>query len=269
MRTHPDRPWRGVNPPIHSHHHNSSVHNSSDIEDDYDEVVVAHAIDMSKSSSLPRWQKTGKRGRKSTSVYDAAENLVLMSLRYNHFIAVMSMVVEPKSHQSSMIPCNRKNIHETSTSQKHVAKKIKFYLSDSLKLGNNINGCESYKVNRGEGNLVQSKGERILVNIDSDEEIENDSGSMKVEEAIQDHVGNFGERKKVMKLLVKKLKAPNAESETQKKVNGYVCDICWKSFPTFQGLRGHRSIHSKEDNNVMDMVESESSDYAIVNDATL
>ncbi|CAL0299302.1 unnamed protein product [Lupinus luteus] len=98
-----------------------------------------------------------------------------------------------------------------------------------------------------------------------------DYGSMNIEDAIQDHVDNFDERKKkVMKLLVKKLKTPNSESETQKKVNGYVCDICCKSFPTFQGLGGHRSIHNKEKNNAINMAESKSSDYAIADDdATL
>ncbi|OIV90919.1 hypothetical protein TanjilG_16879 [Lupinus angustifolius] len=173
MRIHSDRPWRGVRPPIHSHHHNDK-HISSGFEEDHDDEydeVVASDIDISKSSSLLRWQKTGKRGRKSSNVYQAAEILMYMSSRSNDFLDIKSMMGEPKNHQPSTISCKRKNIAEASIS-----------------------------------------------------EIKKNFESMNVEDAIHDHIHN----------LVKKLKVPP---------------------------------HNKEKNNIVDMVESKFSYYAITQDA--
>ncbi|CAL0310946.1 unnamed protein product [Lupinus luteus] len=274
MRSHPERDWRGICPPIHSDHkynNNNNKHSSSsssriyDLEDDYDndddcDEVVEPAIDLSKSCSLPRWQQTGKRGRKSTSVYEAAENLVFMSLRYTKsFAPDESMVVEVYK---------RRNIGEASTSQNHAPKKIKFNVSGSLKLENQNDVCDSYK------------NERVSLNMDYKEELEKDSGSINNKEAIEDH--SFGVKRKMMKkvnkLLLKKPKDhEDSESEdksflnnetTQKKVNGYKCDICLKSFPTFQGLGGHRSIHNRKKNNVLNIAESKSSD-TVADDANL
>ncbi|CAL0310708.1 unnamed protein product [Lupinus luteus] len=184
MRTHPNRPWTGVRPPIHSHHHKRS---SSDLEEDRDDVDDDR-VDISKSFSLPKWQKTGKRGRMSTSVYDAAKTLMLMSSRNYNCHAIKSMMAEPKFHQSSMIACKRKNIGEVSTS-----------------------------------------------------EIKKNHGSMTIEGAVQDHADNVDEKEmKLMKLLVKNLKVPNSESETNKKVN-----------------------------KVINMAELKSSDHAIVDDGTM
>ncbi|OIW05055.1 hypothetical protein TanjilG_02762 [Lupinus angustifolius] len=189
MRIHSDRPWRGVRPSIHSHHHNDKHISSGfeedhdDYDDEYDEVVASN-IDISKSSSLLRWQKTGKRGRKSSSVYQAAEILMYMSSRSNDFLDIKSMMGEPKNHQPSTISCKGKNLSEAS-----------------------ISG------------------------------IKKNFESMNVEDAIHDHVHNFDEKEiKVMKLLVKKLKVP---------------------------------LHNKEKNNIVDMVESKSSYYAITQDATV
>ncbi|OIW13238.1 hypothetical protein TanjilG_14171 [Lupinus angustifolius] len=277
MRSHPERVWRGICPPIHSDHkynsnnNNNNKHSSSsssriyDLEDDYDygddcDEVVAPAIDLSKSYSLPRWQQTGKRGRQSTSAYEAAEILVFMSLRYNKsFASDESMVDEPKSPESLIISYKRKNTGEASTSQTHAPKMIKFNVSDSLKLENQNDGCDSYK------------DERVSLNMDCKEEIEKDSGSISIKESTQDH--SFGVRKKMMKkvngLLLKKPKGQDSESEdknflskesTQKKVDGYKCDICLKSFLTFQGLGGHRSIHNRKKNNVLNIAESKYSD---------
>ncbi|KAE9598386.1 putative transcription factor C2H2 family [Lupinus albus] len=274
MRSHPERDWRGICPPIHSDHKhkhnndNNNKHSSSssslsyDLEDghsyDYDEV----AIDISKSCSLPRWKQTGKRGRKSTSVYEAAENLVLMSLSYSKSFATdESMVFEPNSSlQSLLISCKRNNIDElASTSENHASKKIKFDQND---------GFDSYKLNMREGCCL------------SELKVEKDSGSISIKEPMQDH--SFDVRNKMMKklnkLLLKKPKGQESEESeeksfvsnetSQKKVNGYQCDICWKSFPTFQGLGGHRSIHNRKKNNVMNIAESKSSD-TIADDATL
>lgn len=282
MRSHPERDWRGVCPPtIHTDNKNTSScslssdsmekYKESDYDDDYVGKDIAPndppTIDLSKPS-LPRWQKTDKRGRRSIGAYEAAENLVY--IRCNYFCA--ESVVNPKSPEAPN-PCKEKGIaEEPLTSEKHVLKKIKFYVSGSL--------------NREKGSS-EIRDEKISANMDEKEEADwakekyyvKNTESMNTE-ARQDDVGFFDERIKEMMLLkkknnkgkkIKKLllkpKTPDSESEdkgfldkTEKKLNGYECDNCCKSFPTFQALGGHKSIHNKpkpsdaiaEDNNCKD-----------------
>ncbi|KAJ7964917.1 Zinc finger protein zat3 [Quillaja saponaria] len=72
MRSHPEREWRGVVPPPSS----SSMLDFSD-KQNLDENFISSGMDLSKS--LPSWQKTDKRGRKSIGVAEAAQNLISLS----------------------------------------------------------------------------------------------------------------------------------------------------------------------------------------------
>lgn len=70
MRAHPDRDWRGIQPPLHSPHRKSSVV-------DADNGVQLTRSDLLKSVS--NWSKTERRRRKSTGAVAAAQILVLMA----------------------------------------------------------------------------------------------------------------------------------------------------------------------------------------------
>ncbi|KAK7259933.1 hypothetical protein RIF29_25559 [Crotalaria pallida] len=303
MRSHPERLWRGVCPPLHNNNnnnkHSSSSSLSSELEDDFDEHDdddcdgdeydddCVGATNLSKSS-LPEWKKTGKRGRKSTSVYEAAENLVLLSSSRNNYNNFQPL-------KKSKSP--RKSIADATSSHKHAPKKIKCYLGESFESGSKIDenrgsrgGVSDYKVNRGKGlseeilDVTNKCGKKEIEKHNND--MVEHSESMNFEEGMKD---NFEEErkkvkkekskgKKMKKIVLKKAQGQDSEltedksylcnNEAQRKLNnGYVCDICLKSFHTFQGLGGHRSIHNKE-KNVIDMAESKPSDVASADDSS-
>ncbi|XP_028758888.1 uncharacterized protein LOC114717846 [Neltuma alba] len=97
MRSHPEREWRGMNPPFTDHVLASSssaeVFKVEDKHQDNDEVNVNNnngsssstleesvVVDLSSSCSGSSWRKKDRRGRKSIGAAEAAQTLIEMYL---------------------------------------------------------------------------------------------------------------------------------------------------------------------------------------------
>lgn len=72
MRAHPDRDWRGIQPPLQSPHRKSS--SSVDDADNGEQLARSDLL-----KSVSNWSKTERRRRKSTGAVAAAQILVLMA----------------------------------------------------------------------------------------------------------------------------------------------------------------------------------------------
>ncbi|CAL0310389.1 unnamed protein product [Lupinus luteus] len=255
MRTHPNRPWTGVRPPIHSHHHKRS---SSDLEEDRDDVDDDR-VDISKSSSLPKWQKTGKRGRMSTSEMKVMK-LLVKNLKVpnsesetNKKVNKVINMAELKSSDHAIVDDGtmRALMMMGATIDEVFPSKHSLFGHMRTHPNRPWTGVRppihSHHHKRSSSDLEEDRDD-----VDDDRvDISKSSslpkwqktgkrGRMSTTE-VQDHADNVDEKEmKVMKLLVKNLKVPNSESETNKKVN-----------------------------KVINMAELKSSDHAIVDDGTM
>ncbi|KAJ1381143.1 Zinc finger C2H2-type [Sesbania bispinosa] len=245
MRSHP-KDKKGLCPPSSSSHNSDSSVEQNDKEDqDHGKVVAPDEhrfIDLSKSNP-PSWQKKDKRGRKCIGGYEAAKNLMYIyaELYSCHDVSKKrtSTAVEPKSPQVSIPAKKRKIIGESSSSE---VKKIKFVFGGSFKFGENSErdgDCDdSDKLNSKKHDVNESPGK------------------IKIEAA------NPGAEVKKVRKGKKSKKDSVYENETQEKSGAYKCGICSKSFSTFQGLGGHRSVHKQK--NIETMNEENQPNIAAV-----
>ncbi|QCD79272.1 zinc finger protein 572-like [Vigna unguiculata] len=290
MRSHPERPWRGVSPPTQKnssspsssyYHSPSSSLNSDSMEknkEDHDADDGGHRlispdeqhrrneIDLSLCTS-PSWLCKATRGRSSTGAYEAAETLFYMSCS-KCFSSHERNRVFPKNDEvlpktaPALIKQRKRKTFESSSSKKDKVKKIKFLFKGELKLGSTSNGAG--ECDDGEGKeLNRCKGlSESGVEHDRDEKNKkksfDDLNAESVIPTMQDHVGasdvkkiNMDKKGKNSKKLVLNSKTKDSESEkaSEEKADWYKCGACGKSFKTFQGLGGHRSVH-KEKNTV-------------------
>ncbi|KAK7306807.1 hypothetical protein VNO77_44766 [Canavalia gladiata] len=280
MRSHPERTWRGLQPPpshrhfqykhsnspssSSSHHFDSSEKNDKEghqeEEGDFVDKVVApdekhkdKVTDLSLLTS-PSWLKKDKRGRRCLGLYAAAETLAYIYAYAKNFRGETSGNNNPKVDpiKSPQAPINKgiKIGESSSSAEKHVVKKIKFFLSGEMKMEERPNGGADSD-DRAKGG--SSGVERVLANDDDDDEEEEEEETPR---RLQGH--DERKRKKVEtgkkseKLVLGKSKSKDSEHENEEKLGGYKCSTCGKSFSSFQGLGGHRSIH-KEKNIVVSM----------------
>ncbi|KAJ1394301.1 Zinc finger C2H2-type [Sesbania bispinosa] len=248
MRSHP-KDKKGLCPLSANKNTSSSSHNSdssfeqNDKEDqDHGKVVAPDEhtfIDLSKSN-LPSWKKKDKRGRKCIGGYEAAENLMYIyaELYSCDDLPKKRTAVEPKSPQVSIPAKKRKIIGESSSSE---VKKIKFVFGGSFKFGEESErggDCnDSDKLNRKKHDVNESPEK---INIEA----------------------NLGADVKKVQKGKKSKKDSVYENETQEKPGAYKCGICSKSFSTFQGLGGHRSVHKQK--NIETMNEENQPNIAAV-----
>lgn len=216
-------------------------------------------IDLSKFTS-PSWLKKDIRGRDSIGAIEAAETLACICVCVKFFKGDWSDWVAPQNDDEAVLANSappltgqrkRKNIGESSRGNDHeVGKKLKFR-----------GGDDAEKVSLSESDL-----ERILMNMDNDVAVDQQNVDvgvdgvfddvMKTEETlarVQGHDGDERKMKKVdqkgksVKKSVVQSRGKDTEFESgnnQEKVAGYTCCTCGKVFSTFQGLGGHRSIHT-------------------------
>ncbi|KAG2394619.1 hypothetical protein LR48_Vigan10g069900 [Vigna angularis] len=288
MRSHPERPWRGVSPPTQKnssspsssyYYSSSSSFNSDsmeknkddhDVDDGGDRLISLYEhrrneIDLLMCTS-PSWLCKGTRGRSSIGAYQAAETLFYMSCSKYFSSHERNRVfpkkdeVPPKSAPTLIKQCKRKTF-ESSPSKKDKVKKIKFLFKGELNLGSTSNGVgecdgEGNRLNRckglSESGVEHNHDEKKMKSFD-------DLNGESVTPTMQDHVGpsdvkkiNMDKKGKNGKKLVLNSRTKDSESEkaaSQEKADWYKCAACGKSFKTFQGLGGHRSVH-KEKNTV-------------------
>ncbi|XP_027340806.1 uncharacterized protein LOC113854137 [Abrus precatorius] len=278
MKSHPERSWRGVFPPTHHpHKHSSSSHNSDSMEnhnedeedDDFVPNVAVLALDEEHvvldllQFTSPSWLTKDKRGRRCIGGYAAAETLAFIysyAKLYRGESSNNKAGVEQNTPEvpTPQVPwkCNKSMIGESSTSGKPAGKKIKIYFSE-MQVENKVeesDDCDDSDMVDGDDDEEDVMNE----NVDAEETLGR----------VQDHAGHFGESKlkKVEKgknienLALNKSKARDSEyvNEGQENLGGYKCGTCGKSFSTFQGLGGHRSIHKEK--NIATMNASKASE---------
>jgi hypothetical protein len=171
MRAHPDRDWKGIQPPRKSR--SSTMADSADDDDDEDDnngpqLIRAKSDTDVLLKSVSSWSKTERRRRISTGAVAAAQILVSIS----------------RGENPTQLP-------EYSCSINQAAIEVR-----------------------------REEKQRIV-------------------------------KKKKAKSWVEKLRdCEESEATNGEKVgeNCYKCSTCDKSFRTFQGLGGHRSIHNKDKN---------------------
>jgi len=303
MRSHPERPWRGVSPPTQKNSSSpsssyycspSSSLNSDSSEknkEDHDvdeacdgaERVIAsdeqHPTDFIDLLMLisPSWLRKDTRGRNSIGGYQAAETLFCMSSYSKYFSTERNRVfpnkdqVLPKS-APALIKQRKRNICESSSSKKDNGKRIKFFIKGELKFGNTSDGVgesdgEGNELNRSKG-LSESKKKGLA------ESFDDLNAELVTPTKVQDHAGpsdvkkNIDKKGKSSKKSVLNSRTKDSESEkaSQEKAVWYKCAACGKSFKTFQGLGGHRSIH-KEKNIAVSIDEPKPLEEAVAEQA--
>ncbi|XP_014524464.1 uncharacterized protein LOC106780682 [Vigna radiata var. radiata] len=211
------------------------------------------------------WLCKDTRGRSSIGAYQAAETLLYMSCS-NYFSSHEWNRVFPKKDEvlpksaPTLIKQRKRKTFESSPSKKDKVKKIKFLFKGELNLGSTSNGVgecdgEGNELNRckglSESGVDHNHDEKKMKSFD-------DLNGESVTPTMQDHVGpsdvkkiNMDKKGKTGKKLVLNSRTKDSESEkaSQEKTDWYKCAACGKSFKTFQGLGGHRSVH-KEKNTV-------------------
>lgn len=303
MRAHPDRICRGICPPNNNHHsHHEHINNSSDssleqnINNKEDQGVVAiapkghhtDAIDLSNSTLLPSWQKKDKRGRKCIGSYEAATNLLYLCAEYIRAAESVnykkggggggSVDVEPPKSTTSphevVVPMQSKNYkrkkigecESSSTGEENApAHKIKcIFISGSLMKfgsdGGSGGDCDNDKrKSRGKKGLSESGVEKIAVNI---MDVEGHCGKKDVMNERSSDIDDDDKRKvkKGKKIIIKD------STDAEKLLGGYECGICGKSFSTFQGLGGHKSVHKEKNIVISDTIMDDESKHS---DATV
>ncbi|KAI4305871.1 hypothetical protein L6164_029206 [Bauhinia variegata] len=219
-------------------------------------VIAPHESPIDLTKSLPSWSKTDLRGRKSIGGVEAAQNLVYLS-RGEYISTPESPVlglsptmvpravftrdaVEAKSSISRVaMQCKEKKVDDSPSREQKDKRKKEFHRRGSLDGENDEEEEES--ANWGEEEFEKD------VN-DNDSHLD-ESKMMKKEK----------KRKKILKF--KSLQSSESEEDPLIKTlkardHGYKCNICGKSFATFQALGGHTSSHNKGKNIVRTMDES-------------
>ncbi|WJZ89577.1 hypothetical protein VitviT2T_008786 [Vitis vinifera] len=226
MRCHPDREWRGINPPPSAK--SDSCSTVSKKNDDLSPSAMKSTVvssDTSPSQPLLPWTKTGRRGKNhplsssSTSVLSGD-----LSLSHKHGVK------------------NKKQVSECLGEKKRKQVVV-------LQLGSLRNYPSKEVSIDGRGTLMLK--EKALIDTElgprdagHDNNIEEESGSKNTTDRSKN--GNKLDQKIVSE---SPLVAPREHK----------CSTCHKVFPTFQALGGHRSSHSYKNNlQAMDAGEEES-----------
>ncbi|XP_054797620.1 uncharacterized protein LOC129302761 [Prosopis cineraria] len=249
MRSHPEREWRGMNPPFtdnaplasssspeaqfkasaQDRYHDNDVgeanlnNNNGSSSSSLEEGGATAIVDLSLSCS-GSWLKKDRRGRGSFGAAQAAQTLMYMYSFGNYF----RHLPPPDPPATVLLPVKKrkKNVNDVINSSSPLAGK------HSLNCTEKLEGISENKL----------KPEN-----DDDDEI----WKMKVMSLVK-------EKKKIKKnkknnssgegeLLIRTLK------EEVKPAQSYVCKICDKSFSTFQALGGHRSKHNRGKNIVISL----------------
>ncbi|KAL6340706.1 hypothetical protein AAG906_014396 [Vitis piasezkii] len=226
MRCHPDREWRGINPPPSAK--SDSCSTVSKKNDDLSPSAMKSTVvssDTSPSQPLLPWTKTGRRGKNhplsssSTSVLSSD-----LSLSHKHGVK------------------NKKQVSECLGEKKRKQVVV-------LQLGSLRNYPSKEVSIDGRGTLMLK--EKALIDTELgprdaglDNNIEEESSSKNTTDRSKN--GNKLDQKIVSE---SPLVAPREHK----------CSTCHKVFPTFQALGGHRSSHSYKNNlQAMDAGEEES-----------
>ncbi|XP_075671923.1 uncharacterized protein LOC142641387 [Castanea sativa] len=265
MRSHPERDWRGIQPPTttptdHKYYNNCCSSSSlslslSDEKLDPFPVITAttsEEVFVDLSESLSSWRVTGKRGRKST---DSADDSGLpLDIDEDAVFGLMTLAnVDPRqaSNKSDPTYCN---------STMDARKKLR--IDDEARSSREVlhNKIEA----KGKGKPVVEEETALEVPLfmkwnlfgyeeESPREYYRhnsiDSSELDFADKIVGETMMMSNKRKTRKVKLVELEALGGD-QSQKQVysvtpNRYICSLCNRSFPTHQALGGHRSSHNK------------------------
>ncbi|GAB4855932.1 hypothetical protein Ancab_024572 [Ancistrocladus abbreviatus] len=281
MRCHPERDWRGIQPPsAGTAPRNSSSPTVSDplgcrSDDPIGMEMEADCSGSNLCSSLPvGWSVTGKRGRQSKEVMSSGlnDNLVpkvaydLMMLaqgRSQNAMTKLRMIEEYSKAGKGKI--EDKNGGAGSIISPRKWKK--------LRLVDNGNGSSSDIMEKRKGKVVLKDGSSLnIAELDSDDEywlkdhfLDEDLNS-EHRQSIDEGNQLFNENSKLCSFDQENMKTHVHAADHDNQIQGqspvgtFKCSTRKKTFPTHQALgRGHRSRHCKEtthNTNFLDESES-------------
>ncbi|KAG2674599.1 hypothetical protein I3760_13G143900 [Carya illinoinensis] len=241
MRAHPERDWRGIEPPL-----------SQKVDNDHS----SFALECSEDSDIdllkfrPPRSNTDRRREtmESSSCALAAEGLVCLSRG-----SQPSLTVNHKNlaNKKATLECKKSGLSDSSL-KRRIDRSL-FNKGRGLKRSL-VKACKGGPVSKARNKLTGDEtGE------DHEQEFMEEQSSHRKKSA-DEFVPVKTQMKKKKKKQGKSRKmmlgcSPDAEetlklskSTTAQMVpdNGYICSNCGKSFLTFQALGGHRSIHTND-----------------------
>ncbi|CAL0330835.1 unnamed protein product [Lupinus luteus] len=229
MRSHPEREWRGIQPPLYVH--DDVVVESSSSNRSSSGVVDVADVDLSGSLCWG-WSTTAKRGRKSLKLSSCSNN--------NNHNSTSAGVRE--AEQRPML----EGVYE-------------------LMLLSGVLQCDAGETSEKlmkKGSIVAS----VESSQKSREEKGSDHGSI-VRIDVENRTSNRSNKKKNKKKGTKKMKLDEIGTsmnkldgiETTKRL--YKCSICNESFQCYQALGSHLSNHKMKSKNIRSFVEFESHEH--------
>ncbi|KAF5447623.1 hypothetical protein F2P56_033162 [Juglans regia] len=246
MRSHPERSWRGIQPPILPSRRNSisSSSTSDSVDDDHNitstDKRMAPNVDLLKS--LSNWSQTERRGRGNIGSAWAAEIIMSFSREKDspipkHSVSCMDQRVDPSAvvvleerrmKKLKTVSCTDQRVDPSAVVEEQRMTNLKIHGSgtsgrkedEEKKIAEggmpDKPSKDRYQIGQKKMNkkkILKCWEETLMRNSDMEEDVDHD--------------------------LI---------DRTQKAVpySCYECSDCGKSFPTFQALGGHRSSHNKD-----------------------
>ncbi|KAK7250660.1 hypothetical protein RIF29_33227 [Crotalaria pallida] len=226
MRSHPEREWRGIQPPLRLHVASNSNSTSSS----------NHSAVVDLSRSLPRWSATAKRGRKTLSSTSSRHNINLRRVvgveeveEHHMEEGVYELMFLAGVDTSNM---KKNKLAGDSSTESYSLKSLKPWSYDQE------------EEEQEEDFDFQNSDHGSTVGI-IDIEKENKSANKK--------------KKGTKKMKLNEIGTTTEQGKTGK-ANRYRCSICNESFQSYQSLGGHLSNHKMESNNIQSIDEFESHD---------
>ncbi|XP_058114536.1 zinc finger protein ZAT9-like [Magnolia sinica] len=233
LRCHPDRGWRGIQPPlsIAKYSLSSTVTDSLDRKTD-DQIDSATTTEGSASDhvrSMSSWAMTRKRSwRIESVVHQSVECLQDPISDAVHNLMMLAHADPPDSSPS------KKNQRDDELEAKDIdftLKKAKIYEGDDIL----ENGSESESI------YMDSRLKKMVGVGDSKQEIEQSQGENVNYNKLEYQINCVNE-----KISQKKKKKKRKMRDLKSVADGrHVCSTCNKSFSSHQALGGHRSSHKK------------------------
>ncbi|KAA8523489.1 hypothetical protein F0562_009912 [Nyssa sinensis] len=282
MRCHPEREWRGIQPPPAAK--NSPLSSVSDaVPGKTDDRIDSDAatteipvVDLTRS--LTRWSVTGMRGRKaytaSSAVSSAEEERLHDAVQYLMKLAHGNSLESGLTHKHIHEEYEATNSNSLNNNQVSESKKLRIeespvgYRSDYpvQKLKIDERGSTDDAGNSGVNSeyIEKSKGKSVLETVyipensvtlslncqwvNTDWHREDDYKNLPDDDELESRPMVMIKNKKRKKLKLRDLESVqegNPVDHQFRKPVGYKCSTCNKCFPTHQALGGHRSSHNK------------------------
>ncbi|KAK4278781.1 hypothetical protein QN277_016580 [Acacia crassicarpa] len=230
MRSHPDRDWRGMNPPFVTTDNALASSSSEELIKDQDhqnrnsssspstaEKSLSIPVDSSSSCSESSRLKKDMRGRKRIGEAEAAHiaALILMDMHLvgNYHLPHPLPIREPSPEKAAVLPVKKR--------KKNVMK-------------NHVAGSSSSPAGTKSTDNCKEK----IEGTDGDEELK---GDIKVI-SLKKEKKNLNKKMKLGPEMIKS-EEETVKQEEVKPSQSYVCDTCNRSFPCFQALGGHKTKH--------------------------